>query len=81
MILLKPIFYLIYRVIYVYNPTDQRRVQIVKLLIDTYQVYVTSNNKVIDSCQIDPSWTGRKSNMMEKNTFEVCLIIKWLFLF
>ncbi len=62
-----------YRVIYIYNPTDQRRIQIVKVLINTYQVYVTSNNQIINSCQIDPKWTGRKSNMLEKNMFEVGL--------
>jgi hypothetical protein len=60
---------------YIYNPTDQRRIQIVKVLIDTYQVHITSNNQIINSCQIDPKWTGRKSNMMEKNMFEVRLKI------
>ena len=57
--------------IYIYNPTDRQRIQIVKVLINTHQVYVTSNNQRINSCQIDPKWTGRKSNMMEKNLFEV----------
>jgi hypothetical protein len=69
---------------YIYNPTDQRRIQLVKVLIDTHQVYITSNNQVINSCQIDPKWTGRKSNMMEKNIFEVCLrsfIIQFYFMF
>ncbi|CAF4380139.1 unnamed protein product, partial [Adineta steineri] len=56
--------------IYVYNPTDQRRTQIVKIVVDTYQVYVTSNKQIIKSCQIDPKWTGRKSNMIEKSLFE-----------
>lgn len=56
---------------YIYNPTDQRRLNIVKILVDTYHVYVTSNNQMISSCQINPKWTGRKSNMMEKNIFEV----------
>ncbi|CAF2556746.1 unnamed protein product [Rotaria sp. Silwood2] len=63
------------KVIYIYNPTDQRRTQIVKILIDTYQVYVTSNNQVINSCQIDPKWTGRKSNMIEKNMFELLILV------
>ncbi|CAF3772610.1 unnamed protein product [Rotaria sp. Silwood1] len=63
------------KVIYIYNPTDRRRTQIVKVLIDTYQVHVTSNNQVIDTCQIDPKWTGRKSNMMEKNTFELLILV------
>ena len=57
---------------FIYNPTDQRRLDIVKILVDTYQVYVTSNNQPINSCQIDPQWTGRKSNLMEKKIFEVC---------
>ncbi|CAF0778226.1 unnamed protein product [Adineta steineri] len=61
--------------IYVYNPTDQRRTQIVKIVIDTYQVYVTSNKQIIKSCQIDPKWTGRKSNMIEKSLFELLILV------
>ncbi|CAF1276065.1 unnamed protein product [Rotaria sordida] len=63
------------KVIYIYNPTDQRRIQIVKILVDTYQVYITSNNQMINFCQIDPKWTGRKSNMMEKNMFELLILV------
>ncbi|CAF4287800.1 unnamed protein product, partial [Rotaria magnacalcarata] len=36
------------KVVYIYNPTDQRRIQIVKILVSTHQVFVTSNNQPID---------------------------------
>ncbi|CAF3343113.1 unnamed protein product [Rotaria socialis] len=62
------------KVVYLYNPTDQRRIQIVKILLSTYQVFVTSNNQPIDSCQIDPKWTGKKSNVMAKNKFELLFL-------
>ena len=59
------------RVIYIYNPTDQRRNEIVKILVDTYQVHVTSNKQSINECQIDPKWSSRRSNIMDSNQFEV----------
>ena len=61
------------RTIFVYNPTDQRRVQLVKVLLDTSKVFVTSNKQPIPACQVDPSWSGRKSNTMQTDRFEVCL--------
>ncbi|CAF0930355.1 unnamed protein product [Adineta ricciae] len=63
------------KVLYVYNPTDQRRVQLVKLLIDTHQVYVTSNQQVVNACQIDPKWTGRKSNVIDNKYFELLILV------
>ncbi|UJR31177.1 hypothetical protein I4U23_018684 [Adineta vaga] len=63
------------KTIYIYNPTDQRRVQLVKILIDTYQVYITSNNQTHYACQIDPKWTGRKSNMIDNKFFELLILV------
>jgi hypothetical protein len=63
-----------FRVVYVYNPTDQRRIQLVKVLVDTHQVSISSNRQVIRTCQIDPKWTGKKSNQIETNMFEVCCL-------
>ena len=60
------------RTIFVYNPTDQRRVQLVKVLLDTSKVFVTSNKQAVQACQIDPTWAGRKSNVMRTDRFEVC---------
>ena len=57
--------------IYVYNPTDQRRIQMVKVLLDTHQVTVTSDKQAVRACQIDPKWKGKRSNTMETNRFEV----------
>jgi hypothetical protein len=62
------------RVVYIYNPTDQRRIEIVKILLDTYQVYVTSNQKSIKTCQIDPKWFDKRSNILNPNQFEVKFI-------
>jgi hypothetical protein len=62
------------RVIYLYNPTDQRRVEIVKILLNTHQVHVTSNKQPINACQIDPKWSNTRSNIMAKDQFEVRLI-------
>jgi hypothetical protein len=59
------------RVIYIYNPTDQKRIEIIKILVDTYQVRVTSNKQSINECQIDPKWSSRRSNIMDENQFEV----------
>ncbi|CAF4995373.1 unnamed protein product, partial [Rotaria socialis] len=44
-------------IIYIYNPTDQRRLEIIKILLHKYQVHVTSNNQTITDCQIDPKWS------------------------
>ncbi|CAF2687357.1 unnamed protein product [Rotaria sp. Silwood2] len=63
------------RMIYIYNPTDQRRIEIVKILLDTYNVRVTSNNKPIETCQIDPKWSNRRSNIMNQNQFELLILI------
>lgn len=62
------------QVIYIYNPTDQRRIEIVKILLDTYQVYITSNKQPMNSCQIDPKWSDQKSNILDQNQFEVRLM-------
>ena len=62
------------RIVYIHNPTDQKRNDIVKILLDTYQVYVTSNNQSILACQIDPKWSDKRSNIMDPNQFEVRLI-------
>lgn len=59
------------RVLYIYNPTDQRRIDIIKVLVDTYQVRVTSNQKSIKHCQIDPNWSHKRSNTINSNQFEV----------
>lgn len=63
------------RVLYIFNPTDQRRTQLVRILVNTHEIHVTSNNQPIDACQIEPKWTGKKSNMMEKNLFELVLLV------
>jgi len=62
------------RIIYIYNPTDQKRIEIVKILLDTYQVHVTSNKQSINTCQIDPKWSDRRSNIINQNQFEVRFI-------
>jgi hypothetical protein len=62
------------RMVYVYNPTDQRRIEIVKILIDKYQVQVTSHEQSKILCQIDPKWTDKRSNIIDQNQFEVRLI-------
>jgi len=62
------------RVIYIYNPTDQRRIEIVKILLDTYQVRVTSNKQSINTCQINPKWSNKRSNILDQNQFEVRFI-------
>lgn len=59
------------RVIYIYNPTDQRRKEIKKILLDTHQIRVTDNQQSPVSCQIDPIWTDRRSNIIDINQFEV----------
>ncbi|CAF3632237.1 unnamed protein product [Rotaria sordida] len=63
------------RMIYIYNPTDQRRIEIVKILLDTYYVRVTSNKQPIETCQIDPKWSNRRSNIMNQNQFELLILI------
>ncbi|CAF0800037.1 unnamed protein product [Rotaria sp. Silwood1] len=63
------------RTIYIYNPTDQRRIEIVKILLDTYHVRVTSNKEPIQTCQIDPKWSNRRSNIMNQNQFELLILI------
>ncbi len=62
------------RVIYIYNPTDQRRIEIMKILLDKYQVHITSNKQSIHTCQINPKWSDRRSNIIDQNQFEVRLI-------
>ena len=61
-----------FRVIYIYNPTDQRRIEIIKILVDTYHIHVTSNKQSIHTCQIDPKWSAERSNAIDPNQFEVC---------
>ncbi|CAF3685423.1 unnamed protein product [Adineta steineri] len=60
-------------IIYIYNPTDRKRIELVKIFINIYQVYVTSNKKYIDKCQIDPKWSSRRSNTIEDNQFELLI--------
>jgi hypothetical protein len=70
-LLLLLISFLSCRIIFIYNPTDQRRVEIVKILLDTHQVRVTSNKQPIGACQIDPKWSSIRSNMLINDQFEV----------
>ncbi len=62
------------RVVYIYNPTDQRRIEIVKVLLDTYQVRVISHKQSRIPCQIDPKWSDKRSNIIDQNQFEVRFI-------
>ena len=62
------------RKVYIYNPTDQRRIEIVTVLLDTYQVQVTSHEQSTIQCQIDPKWSDKRSNIIDQNQFEVRLI-------
>ncbi|CAF4454062.1 unnamed protein product [Rotaria socialis] len=62
-------------IIYIYNPTDQRRLEIIKILLHKYQVHVTSNNQTITDCQIDPKWSHRRSNIINENQFELLILI------
>mgnify|MGYP002384677662 FL=1 len=59
------------RTIFIYNPTDQRRIEIIRVLIDKVYVHVTSHQQPITECQIDPKWTDDKSNTIDENLFEV----------
>lgn len=59
------------RIIYLYNPTDQRRIEIIKILVDTHRVRVTSNNSPIETCQIHPKWFNKQSNFIVQNQFKV----------
>ena len=59
------------RVIYIYNPTDQRRKEITKIPLNTHQVRVMDNQQSPVLCQVDPIWTDRRSNLIETNQFEV----------
>ena len=59
------------RIVFVYNPTDGQRRDIVRILIDRHQVRVTSDGQTIRACQIDPAWTHRRSNSIERDQFEV----------
>ena len=63
------------RIVYIYNPTDQRRIEIVKILLDTYQIRVISHQQSSISCQIDPKWSDKRSNILNQNQFEVRFII------
>lgn len=59
------------RVVYVYNPTDQRRIEIKKILLDTYQVRVSNHRQPNVPCQIDPIWSDKRSNIIDDKHFEV----------
>lgn len=65
------------RTVFIYNPTDQRRVEIVRVLIDTPHVCITSNQQAITECQIDPKWIETKPNTINENLFEVRLLISF----
>jgi hypothetical protein len=45
-----------------------------KILLDKYQVHITSNKQSIHTCQINPKWSDRRSNIIDQNQFEVRLI-------
>ncbi|CAF4659943.1 unnamed protein product, partial [Rotaria socialis] len=62
-------------IIYIYNPTDQRRLETIKILLHKYQVHVTSNNQTITDCQVDPKWSHRRSNIINENQFELLIRI------
>ncbi|CAM4822114.1 unnamed protein product [Rotaria magnacalcarata] len=64
-----------HHMIYIYNPTDQRRLEIIKILLHKYQVHVTSDNQTITDCQIDPKWSHRRSNIINENQFELLIQI------
>lgn len=57
--------------LYIYNPTDRRRIELISLLIDVDQVSITSNRQRIEACQIDPQWSEEQRNTVEANQFEV----------
>ena len=57
--------------LYIYNPTDQLRIELIQILIDTHQVSVTSNEQLINECQIDPKWSDKQFNTVENDQFEV----------
>lgn len=59
------------RVIQIYNPTDQRRREITKVLLDVHQVRVTDHQRSSVPCQVNPIWKDRRSNIIEINRFEV----------
>jgi hypothetical protein len=66
-------------VVYVHNPTDQKRYEVIKILVDTYQLYVTtdisSSHQIVGACQIDPKWSNKRSNIIDKSQYEVRLIL------
>lgn len=64
------------RLLYVYNPTDQRRREMIQVLIDSYRVHVTSNNQSVDACQVNPNWSGSRSNTMDTDRYEVSSIVE-----
>ena len=64
------------RLLYVYNPTDQRRREIIRVLVDSYRVHVTSNNQSVDACQVDPKWSDSRSNTMDMDQYEVSSTIE-----
>ncbi|UJR15510.1 hypothetical protein I4U23_002451 [Adineta vaga] len=64
-----------HRVLYIYNPTDQRRLEFVQIFINTFRVHITSNKKTIETCQIEPKWSRKQSNIMEQNQFELLILV------
>ncbi|CAF1076270.1 unnamed protein product [Didymodactylos carnosus] len=67
------------KTVYIYNPTDQQRIEIVKVIIDTYNVqvkYQTLDASFVSiQCQIDPKWTGKRSNTFSSDTFELLFLV------
>lgn len=59
--------------IFIYNPTDRRRIELIHLFIDIYQIYITSNDQIVTECQIDPKWNDEEQNRFEDDQFEVKL--------
>ena len=58
-------------VVYVYNPTDQRRIEIMRLHLDTHQVRVMNHQQSNVPCQVDPIWSDKRSNIIDSKHFQV----------
>ncbi|CAF1114091.1 unnamed protein product [Adineta ricciae] len=64
-----------HRVVYIYNPTDQKRSEIIQILSNVYHVHITSSGKLVKTCQIGPKWSSKTSNTMEQHQYELFILV------
>ncbi|CAF0836527.1 unnamed protein product [Didymodactylos carnosus] len=67
------------KTLHIFNPTDQRRIEIVKVIIDDYNIRVSYRISATSvtpiRCQIDPKWAGKRSNDFISNQFELLFLV------